>query len=41
MEEVIKFFKDNHKFSGINKEIVNKDAELLRKMLETITTDSK
>ena len=40
-EEVIRFFKDNHRWSGINKDIVNKDAELLMKMLETITTDSK
>jgi len=41
MEEVIKFFKDNHKWAGISNEIVEQDAEILRKMLEVITNRQK
>jgi hypothetical protein len=33
IDEVIKFFKDNHRWSGINKDIVNKDAEILRRKI--------
>ena len=36
IEEVIRFFKDNHRWSGINKDIVQKDLEIMRKMLKRL-----
>jgi preprotein translocase subunit Sec63 len=35
-DEILQFFADNHRFAGVNNEMVKKDVEKLKKMLEKL-----